>query len=354
MESQLTKFESNASHFLFLASTAVSAAAVWASPMSYPQQEPLRKQSSPAALLVLQNVEATHDQPPTQKDASDDQEVQPDPTQQLKPLRVWLGNTDIQPDCRDAILESIRKHPDEQRWSGTINGQLFAVVAINSDASSPARQAIRLTAQRRAHMLAVHEILLAKSILDVFAEQQLDDAVTLRKAVTQAKLQLGGSSNAIGKTKVTTKGSGPFLESGSRMFKTRVAAFVLANQSGLIAHLTNAPQLDHVRNAYRAVMHTEARRLMELQQWKDALDLWHHLHSRKLVSPQLYIDAATCFQRQKQKDNALKVLEESFAAYRKSNSLVFFETVGDLALEIGSPDAEALAAAAFNRAIELL
>ena len=271
-----------------------------------------------------------------------------------KALNNWLQDQPMKLAVQNAIIKAIQQHPDERRWSGLVEGQLFSVVALESDPKGPARQAIRLAAQRRAHMMAVHDILLTKSLLDAFVRQGLDDAVTLKKAVTQAELRIAVTSNGQDAKATSRDGTGRMLESGSKTFDGQVAAYVLANQSDLITRLTQKPQLETVRTSYRRVMHGEARRLMELKQWKDALELWHHLHSRKLVSPQLYVDAATCFHQRNQDDDALTLLHESFAAYQSSGSLDFFEKVGDLAMEIGGPNGDGLAVSAYNRAQELL
>ena len=74
-------------------------------------------------------------------------------------------------------------------------------------------------------------------------------------------------------------------------------AYVIAEQSDLSAYLLQPTELEKVRAAYRDVMHGQARDLMARSSWADALLLWQHLHQRKLVSQQLYLDAARCFQR---------------------------------------------------------
>lgn len=316
-----------------------------------PQRAP-----SPQVRLVAQNTDGEIATPIADTNTNKNEANTPahELSKTRETINKWLQSQSIKPALKVGMMKSIQQHPDERRWSGQIEDQLFAVVAIESDPKGPARQAIRLAGQRRAHMLAVNDILLTKSLLDAFAKQGLDDAVTLRKAVTRAELHFGAAPDRQNANVSSLNASGRMLESKSKLFDGEVIAYVLANQSDLITHLTQNPQLESVRTSYRKVMHAEARRLMELKQWKDALDLWHHLHSRKLVSPQLYVDAATCFHYRDQNDDALKLLNESFATYQDSDSLDFFEKVGDLAVEIGGSEAETLAVSAYNRAQQLL
>lgn len=279
----------------------------------------------------------------------DDDSIDP-----LATLSDWIEKQSIEAETSQAMIRSIGHHPDEERWSGSANGKIFAVVLVKSNPQGPARQAIRLAAQRRSHMLAVNEMLQAKSLLDAFASNGLEDAVTLRKAVLKAGLRFEGAASQNEYDTLQVKGSGRLLRSASKIFDESVASYVLANASELVTHLTKPPQLERVKAAYREVMHTEARRLMQLQQWEEALELWHHLHSRELVSPSLYVDAATCFHHREEDAESLRLLDEAFQVYRESGSMDFFERVGDLAMLISDPDSDAIAIAAYDRARELL
>ena len=109
-----------------------------------------------------------------------------------------------------------------------------------------------------------------------------------------------------------------------------------------------------MRIAYRDVMHRQARDLMARSNWSDALLLWQHLHQRQLVSQQLYLDAARCFQQLDQTNDAVRVLREAMEAFAKSGTAGFFEQAGDIALEIPGEPAQALAEQAYQRAIDTL
>lgn len=106
--------------------------------------------------------------------------------------------------------------------------------------------------------------------------------------------------------------------------------------------------------AYREVMHRQARELMARAAWADALLLWQHLHQRKLVSQHLYLDAARCFQQLGRTSDAVRVLTEAIETSTKSGTAEFFERAGDLALEIETEPAQALAEEAYQKAIDML
>jgi len=93
---------------------------------------------------------------------------------------------------------------------------------------------------------------------------------------------------------------------------------------------------------------------MARSSWADALLLWQHLHQRKLVSQQLYLDAARCFQRLVQAPDAHRVLTEAIETFAESGTAEFFEQAGDMALEIQTEPAETLAERAYQKAIDIL
>jgi tetratricopeptide (TPR) repeat protein len=189
-------------------------------------------------------------------------------------------------------------------------------------------------------MLAVHELLKAKSLLDRYTATGLDDATTLREAVEQAagKLEVTGKAKDV-VHRATVEGD-------------FAVGYVLAGQSDLTAYLMEPAELEKVRTAYRDVMHRQAGELMQRDNWEDALLLWRHLHQRKLVSQQLYLDAARCFKELGQHADAVRVLNEAMDAFGESGSVEFFEQAGDLALDIQSGEAQSLAEQAYEKAIE--
>jgi len=266
----------------------------------------------------------------------------PKPTQSAAHSAVaasYLARSDISEPERDAMLTVLRQHPGETRWSGRSEETLFAIAAKELPKGEMRQRAMPALLDL-VHMLAVHELLKAKSLLDRYAATGLDDATTLRGAVEQAA----------GKLEVTGKVKGLIHQAGSE--GDFAVGYVMADQSALTAHLLEPAELEKVRTAYRDVMHRQAGDLMQRNNWEDALLLWRHLHQRKLVSQQLYLDAARCFKELGQHPDSVRVLNEAMDAFGESGSTEFFEQAGDLALDIQSDEAQSLAEHAYEKAIE--
>jgi hypothetical protein len=236
----------------------------------------------------------------------------------------------------EAMLTVVRQHPGESRWSGRQADSLFAIAAKRLP-TGPIRQRATPALLELTHSLAVQELLKAKSLLDRYAAAGLDDATILRQAVVRAAGDLQVTGSVEGLTHQAAA-QGNFA-----------VAYVFAQEKSLTAHLLQPAELAKVQTAYREVMHAQARDLMARKNWKDALALWGHLHTRKLVSQALYLDAATCFVELKQPDDALKILQEAYAAFAVGASADWLEQCGDLACKVGQPG-EALAVKAYKQA----
>jgi hypothetical protein len=239
------------------------------------------------------------------------------------------------------MLAALRQHPGEARWSGCDGDLLFgiAIKPLPQRLSDPRAVPAML---ELVHMQAVHEVLKAKSLLDRYAAAGLTDATTLRQAVEVAA----------GELNVTGKATGVVHQAARR--GDVAVAYVLAEQTQLTAYLLQATELRKVQIAYRDVMHRQSRELMARAAWSDALLLWRHLHQRRLVSQQLYVDAARCFQHVGQASDAVRVLNEAIETFESSGTAEFFEQAGDIALEIETDPAQALAERAYGMAIDRL
>jgi tetratricopeptide (TPR) repeat protein len=253
----------------------------------------------------------------------------------------FIVQADLNAPTKQAMQTVLEQHPTELRWAGRSGDSLFAVAAKRlpkgdlRTRSTPALLEV-------VHMQAVQELLTAKSLLDQFDTAGLNDATTLRGAVEEAAGTLHVTGDVQGVIHQAAK-VGDF-----------VIGYVIADESGLSGYLLQPAELEIVRTAYRNVMHRQARELMARGDWENALLLWNHLHKRALVSQQLYLDAARCFQALKQPDAAMKILTEAFAAFATSGSAVFFEQAGDLALDIPTEAAQTLAETAYTKASEAL
>ena len=264
----------------------------------------------------------------------------PSDTAAIDAASGFVSASDVSDATKHAMLIVIRQHPDRSRWSGQIDDTLFGL-AIKKLPANPEHPAIPALVHL-AQALAFNELLTAKSILDLYRAADLTDATTLRQAVE-------GTADGL---RVTGSTAGAKQQAGP--FGGYAVAFILAQDSALRAELSQPPQVEAVRQAYREVMHAEARQLMARQNWADALLLWQHLHQRRLVSQALYLDAATCFVQLHEPNDAIKILSESLDAFRVEGSEEFFEGAGNLAMKLSSPAAQAVAVRAYELASQRL
>jgi hypothetical protein len=248
---------------------------------------------------------------------------------------------ELSPKLRAAMLTVVRQHPEVSRWSGTSDNTVFSIAtrrlgeAGEKDPATPAL--VRLTAAQ-----AANELLMAKSLLEVYESAQLNDATTLRAAVEASteKLVIEGHLQAISLNSSPERGYAVSVAFGDRQ---RISAM-----------LVRPADLKIVQEAYRDVMHAQARDLMARMNWPDALLLWHHLHQRKLVSQGLYLDAARCFAAQGKGDDVVKVLDEAIRSFVNEAPSAFFEQAGDVALGLKTNDGDLLAEQAYKLASQKL
>jgi len=268
-----------------------------------------------------------------QKEAASSARVSKDDDECVKTVRRLLERSEISEVARDAMLAVLRQHPTERRWSGQTDSTLFAVAAkrlppgeIRDRMVPPMLEVV--------HSRAVHELLKAKSLLDRYAEAGLTDTTTLRTAA--GTLDVTGEVEGVVHA---TAVEGDF-----------VVGYVLGDESRIAAHLTQPAELAKVKAAYRDVMHDDARKLMQAGKWADAIVLWRHLHQRKLVSENLYLDAARCFKELGQTEDAVRVLVEAYETFGEKASAEFLEKAGDVAVDIDTPCAQDLAVTAYKEA----
>lgn len=254
---------------------------------------------------------------------------------------AYLGSAAIPEPVRAAMLTVVRQHPSETRWSGRTGTTLFGIASKRLPKEGIRRRAMPAMLELT-HMLAVHELLTAKSLLDRYAATGLTDATTLRQAVVEAsgQLQVSGKTSTVTYQTATTGDI--------------AVGYAMADEGALTAKLLQPDELQKVRIAYRDVMHREARELMRRSNWSDALLLWQHLHKRQLVSQQLYLDAAECFKQLGQIPDMLRVLSEAINTFGKQATSEFLEQAGDMALAVETDQGQALAEAAYHMASERL
>jgi len=251
-----------------------------------------------------------------------------------------LADVELPRDLRNAMMTVLRQHSRETRWSGRSGQVLFAVAARRLP---PGRlfRARAMPAQLKIVLLqATAELLQADSLLARYAGEGLTDATALRQAVLQASGRLH-----------VTGGVRGLLERAAARGDFAVA-LVRAEESEITASLFQPTALKEVKSSYRIVMHGKIRDLMKRQDWEDAVLLWTHLHQRKLVSEQLYLDAAQCYKELGRPQDMIDNLAEAIDAFRDKAQLEFFERVGNLALDVQREDAQTLAEQAFAMALQ--
>jgi hypothetical protein len=254
---------------------------------------------------------------------------------------AYLTDADLAAPVRGAMLTVLRQHPGESRWSGRSDTTMFGIAAKRLPAGAIRQRAVPAMLELT-HMLALQELLKAKSLLDRYAATGLTDATTLERAVVEAagKLQVKGRASAV-------------LQGG--MVKGEYAvAYVMAEEQALLAQLLQETELEKVRVAYRDAVHRQAKDLMQRSDWKNALLLWHHLHARKLVSQQLYLDAARCFKELGQTEDVVRVLSEAIDTFGTHATANFLEQAGDVALSIQTDSAQKMAEKAYQAASDRL
>ncbi|HUT95575.1 MAG TPA: PEGA domain-containing protein [Thermoguttaceae bacterium] len=258
-----------------------------------------------------------------------------------KQAAALLAGADLPDPVRTAMLTVLRQHPAGTRWSGRSGPTMFGIGAKRlpggdiRERSAPAL--MQLT-----HMLAVQELLRAKSPLDRYAATGQTDATTLCQAVEEAAGKLEVSGNVKGLMHQTTV-RGEFA-----------VGYVVADESALTAHLLQPAELEKVQGVYRDVMHRQARELMKQSNWSEALLLWTHLHQRKLASQQFCLDAARCFRELGRPEDASRVLGEVMDVFAAGATAEFLDQAGDLAMEISTSAAQDLAEKAYWMASERL
>jgi hypothetical protein len=258
-----------------------------------------------------------------------------------KAASAYLAAADLPAPVRDAMRTVLRQHPTESRWSGRADTTLFAIAAKRLP-RGPIRQEAVPSMLNLTGMLAFQELLKAKSLLDRYAAAGLTDATTLQRAVMESAGTL------------QVKGKAGTVVQGAAARGDYAVGYVTAEEKALLARLLQESELETVRSAYRDVMHRQARELMQRSNWTDALLLWQHLHRRKLVSQQLYLDAASCFQHLNQVPDMLRVLSEAIDAFGKDATPEFLEKAGDMALAAETEQAQTLAERAYRMASEQL
>jgi len=241
---------------------------------------------------------------------------------------------------RKSLTRIITDSPKQKQWAGS-EGTFFFGLVVRPLPSGQQRKAATPAVLNATHMLSVHEVLVFKAVLDAYGKSNLTDTIALRKALIRSSAEL----HVVGRVKG--------VRHKSEVHGDLAVAYILCNETDLLAFLQGREQMDVVRRDYRNVMHERMRERMKEKQWKDGVAIWDHLHSRNLASAELSLDATRCLHEVKRSDDALAVLRDAFDQNALLASADWLERCGDLALTLGK-QGEALALRAYERSSDRL
>lgn len=253
----------------------------------------------------------------------------------------YVSDLKLPHEILDAMHAALRLHPQDTNWGGSAGDKVFALVASPLVGQAARNQSIPASLQH-ARATAVNALLVTTALSQIYADAGLTDMGTLRVAAQRVS---GG---------LAVSGAIKNMEDGAVVRGGLAVAYIVVDSKNLNAEIQDPATLDLIKEAYRDVMHAQARDLMARGKWADALLLWQHLHERHLVSQMLYLDAATCFHELGRDSEALNVLSEAIKAFSKTATTEFLERAGDLAVQIRSDDAQQLAERAYRSASEKL
>jgi len=236
----------------------------------------------------------------------------------------------------------VKRNPQATSWVGSSNTTLFAIchAPLPSRVSGAARTRMIPAWQRKTTVQATAELLRTKALLNFYQNSGMTDAAALQRAF----------QTVAGKPNVTGKLAG-FTER-SVVFDDRTFSLVYANQDSIDVTGKSDATMEQIRSAYRDVLHEQSRQLMKEKEWQESLGLWKHLHSLDLATPDLYLDAAVCFAELDQKQDACQLLEQSLSSFSETADSDYFEHVGELAASLQTPQADEIAARAFDLALQ--
>jgi hypothetical protein len=190
-----------------------------------------------------------------------------------------------------------------------------------------------------AQALAIHEMLTAQAVLDVYGPQGLTDLPALRQAILKAA----------GELRVTGRVRGTLYQAESRGgFAT---SFVAGRRDTLTAFLREPPASKLVHAAYGEVLTGRTRELAKQREWDQALTFVAHLEKLDLQTGPLLLDAARCHEARGAADRALAALKRARKIEDARAGVDFLTELGDIALRLGGDDAQVVAEEAFTEAL---
>ena len=246
-----------------------------------------------------------------------------------KSVKKFLSKTKYPSDVQKLLLQLTKKKPKQQRWIGQTKTYITALVALPLNARdqkliiSPLREVARKKAKSALY--------LGRAIQDQFKSDDLTNLAALHDALTKAS------------PSITTTGKAHHILSQTGVTKDWILAVAIVPTKSIHAYIKTPEISQIVHNHYRDSLHGSARKSMQANEWRQALSILEHLHRRKLVSPELYLDVSTCFQQLDSKEDAYKLLEEAFYTFSAKANSDYLERLADQASLLKTTQAETLA-----------
>jgi hypothetical protein len=251
-----------------------------------------------------------------------------------------LKGADLSEAVREAMREAVERAPAARDWAG-LSGPLAFGVSVRRIPGGEVRERAVPLMLGATQMLAVNEMLLLKAILDQYGAKGLTETAALKQAVVRASKEL----RLLGRVK-------------GMLFQARpegdyAVAFVVADRKQLEATLQEPAELEKVRLAYRQVVHEQMLARMKGKEWKEAARLFDHLGGADLLTPEVALDGARCWNALENSGRVVRILQAALAQFAASASPDWLEACGDLALDQGEVG-ETVARAAYEKASGVL
>ena len=213
-----------------------------------------------------------------------------------KTVKVQIGLQTLE----KAMLDALERHPTTDRWSGVTENQIFGIVVVpftERDVTDGDLGMLRKTAQ----LLAMKELLLAKVLLDRFAESGLTDSSTLRQAVAEANESL------LIHTKIDFSIKETYLDD------KWIVGIVVADREKIVTTVSSRTQTEAVREAYRQLVRQNATTLIQKRKFEQALLRFRELRLAGLYDEECLTDVLRCFVGLDRVDDANKIVESLLA-----------------------------------------
>ena len=200
------------------------------------------------------------------------------------------------PTLEKAMLDVLERHPESDRWSGNDKKQIFGIVVVpftDRDVKDDDLGMFRKTAGQ----LATKEMLLAKVLLDRFAETGLTDPGTLRQAAAEANESL------VVRAKIDYSIKETYIEG------KRIIGIAVADREKITTTVTDQVQTKAVRDAYRQLVRRDAATLIQKRNFEQALLRLQELRKADLFDRECLSDVLRCFVGLDRPDEAEKIVE---------------------------------------------